>query len=75
MLMGIVSKNSILLVEYAMVGMQERSMPMVVAIVMTTVAMIAGMPPLSLGLGAVGRFRQPMRRAVIGTAIVCISFH
>lgn len=80
MLMGIVSKNSILLVEYAMVGMQQRGMPMAEAmldachkrarpIVMTTVAMIAGMLPLSLGLGADGSFRQPMGVAVIGGLI------
>ena len=77
MLMGIVTKNSILLVEYAIRGMRERGLAMVDAlvdachkrarpIVMTTVAMIAGMLPLALGFGADASFRQPMAIAVIG---------
>jgi multidrug efflux pump subunit AcrB len=77
MLMGIVTKNSILLVEYAVVGMRERGLPLHEAlidachkrarpIVMTTVAMIAGMLPIALGLGADASFRQPMATAVIG---------
>ncbi|WP_055324559.1 efflux RND transporter permease subunit [Ralstonia solanacearum] len=77
MLMGIVTKNSILLVEYAVVGIQERGLPLHEAlidachkrarpIVMTTVAMIAGMLPIALGLGADASFRQPMAIAVIG---------
>ena len=77
MLMGIVTKNSILLVEYAVVGMHERELSMHDAlldachkrarpIVMTTVAMIAGMLPIALGLGADASFRQPMAIAVIG---------
>jgi multidrug efflux pump subunit AcrB len=35
-------------------------------IVMTTVAMIAGMSPIALGIGADASFRQPMAIAVIG---------
>lgn len=77
MLMGIVTKNSILLVEYAVIGIQERGMSLFDAlldachkrarpIVMTTMAMIAGMLPISLGLGADASFRQPMAIAVIG---------
>ena len=77
MLMGIVTKNSILLVEYAVIGMGERGLSMHDAlldachkrarpIVMTTVAMIAGMLPIALGLGADASFRQPMAVAVIG---------
>src|SRR5690606_23734749 len=77
MLMGIVTKNSILLVEYAVVGINERGLSMREAlidachkrarpIVMTTVAMIAGMMPIALGLGADASFRQPMAIAVIG---------
>ena len=77
MLMGIVTKNSILLVEYAVLGIQERQMGVAEAmldachkrarpIVMTTVAMIAGMLPIALGLGADASFRQPMAIAVIG---------
>lgn len=77
MLMGIVTKNSILLVEHAIVGMRERGLDLVPAlveachtrarpIVMTTLAMIAGMLPIALGLGADASFRQPMATAVIG---------
>lgn len=77
MLMGIVTKNSILLVEYAVVGMRERGLALLDAlldachkrarpIVMTTVAMIAGMLPIALGVGADASFRQPMAIAVIG---------
>jgi len=77
MLMGIVTKNSILLVEYAIVGKRDRGLSTREAlidachkrarpIVMTTVAMIAGMGPIALGLGADASFRQPMAVAVIG---------
>ncbi|PZN33329.1 MAG: RND transporter [Proteobacteria bacterium] len=80
MLMGIVTKNSILLVEYAVVGITERGLTVRDAlidachkrarpIVMTTVAMIAGMLPIALGLGADASFRQPMAIAVIGGLI------
>ncbi len=77
MLMGIVTKNSILLVEYAIVGIRGRGLALHDAlidachkrarpIVMTTVAMIAGMIPIVLGLGADSSFRRPMAVAVIG---------
>jgi multidrug efflux pump subunit AcrB len=77
MLMGIVTKNSILLVEYTFVGMREHGLAMHAAlldachkrarpIVMTTVAMIAGMLPLALGFGGDASFRQPMAITVIG---------
>ncbi len=80
MLMGIVTKNSILLVEYAVMGIRERGLPIREAlidachkrarpIVMTTVAMIAGMAPIALGLGGDSSFRQPMAVAVIGGLI------
>jgi multidrug efflux pump subunit AcrB len=79
MLMGVVTKNSILLVEYAIVARRagmgrtaalvdachKRSRP----IVMTTIAMGAGMLPLALGLGADPSFRQPMAIAVLGGLI------
>jgi multidrug efflux pump subunit AcrB len=75
--MGIVTKNSILLVEYAIVGIRDRGLSRHDAlidachkrarpIVMTTVAMIAGMLPIAIGLGADDSFRQPMAIAVIG---------
>jgi hydrophobe/amphiphile efflux-1 (HAE1) family protein len=79
MLMGIVAKNSILLVDFAIEEMRagkdrltaileaghKRARP----IVMTTVAMIAGMLPVALGLGGDTAFRQPMAIAVIGGLI------
>lgn len=79
MLMGIVTKNSILLVEYTIMGMKEKGMPRYTAIidachkrarpiVMTTVAMIAGMTPIAIGMGG-DKFRQPMAIAVIGGLI------
>jgi multidrug efflux pump subunit AcrB len=77
MLMGIVTKNSILLVEYALVAMRDHGLSRPEAlldachkrarpIMMTTVAMIAGMLPIALGFGADASFRQPMAIAVIG---------
>jgi multidrug efflux pump subunit AcrB len=77
MLMGIVTKNSILLVEYAVVAMRERGLGAVDAlldacrkrarpIVMTTLAMAAGMVPVALGLDADTSFRAPMAIVVIG---------
>lgn len=80
MLMGIVTKNSILLVEYTITGMRELGLSQHDAlvdacrkrarpIVMTSVAMIAGMLPLALGLGADASFRQPMAITVIGGLI------
>jgi hydrophobic/amphiphilic exporter-1 (mainly G- bacteria), HAE1 family len=79
MLMGIVTKNSILLVEYALVEM-ERGTPRWEALVdacskrarpilMTTVAMGAGMLPIALKIGADADFRAPMAIAVIGGLI------
>jgi HAE1 family hydrophobic/amphiphilic exporter-1 len=77
MLMGIVAKNSILLVEYAVVAMRDRGLSRRDAlmdaahkrarpIVMTTIAMVAGMMPIALRLGADAEFRAPMAICVIG---------
>jgi multidrug efflux pump subunit AcrB len=77
MLMGIVTKNSILLVEYAITARRELGMSRLDAIVdachkrarpivMTTIAMGAGMMPNALGMGAEPSFRQPMAIVVIG---------
>ena len=77
MLMGIVTKNSILLVEYAIMARRDRGMHRFEAlldachkrarpILMTTIAMGAGMLPTALGLGADPSFRQPMTLVVIG---------
>ena len=79
MLMGIVAKNSILLVDFAIEEMRagkdritaileaghKRARP----IVMTTVAMVAGMLPVATGLGGDEAFRGPMAIAVIGGLI------
>ena len=79
MLMGIVTKNSILLVEYALVALEKgvsRREAMLDAcakrarpILMTTVAMGAGMLPIALKIGADADFRAPMAIAVIGGLI------
>ena len=80
MLMGIATKNSILLVEYAIVAQRDQGMPRLDAlldachkrarpIVMTTVAMGAGMLPIALGFGADPSFRAPMAIVVIGGLI------
>lgn len=81
MLMGVVTKNSILLVDYAIASMREHALahgPAMIAacgmrarpIVMTTVAMVAGMLPIALGFGADASFRQPLAIAVIGGLMV-----
>ncbi|WP_372394035.1 efflux RND transporter permease subunit [Azospirillum sp. HJ39] len=79
MLMGIVAKNAILLVDFAIGTMRrgkERRAAMVEAgrtrarpIVMTSIAMSAGMLPTALGVGEGGSFRAPMAIAVIGGII------
>jgi len=81
MLMGIATKNSILLVEYAIVARREHQLSRLDAlldachkrarpIIMTTLAMGAGMLPIAFGLGAAdSSFRSPMAVAVIGGLI------
>jgi HAE1 family hydrophobic/amphiphilic exporter-1 len=79
MLMGIVAKNSILLVEYAIearrAGMgreqalEEAARKRARPIVMTTIAMTAGMAHIAAGLGADAEFRSPMALVVIGGLI------
>jgi multidrug efflux pump subunit AcrB len=80
MLMGIVTKNAIMLVDFAIESIhrgmdrnlaivdagQKRSCP----IIMTTIAMIASMIPSALAFGAGGEFRSPMAIAVIGGLIL-----
>ncbi|MFI4954088.1 MAG: efflux RND transporter permease subunit, partial [Burkholderiales bacterium] len=79
MLMGLVTKNAILLVDFAnrmrrggaslhdalLQAGQVRLRP----ILMTTAAMIGGMTPLALGLGEGGETQAPMGRAIIGGVI------
>jgi multidrug efflux pump subunit AcrB len=80
LLLGIVSKNSILLIDFAIEEMakgvgqidaimdagHKRAQP----IVMTTVAMTAGMVPVALSLSGDGAWRQPMGIVVIGGLIL-----
>ena len=79
MLMGLVTKNGILLVDFAnqqrATGMDRQEALLTSGrirlrpIVMTTVAMIFGMLPLAFALGAGAEQRAPMARAVIGGLI------
>jgi multidrug efflux pump subunit AcrB len=80
MLMGIATKNSILLVEYAVMAQRDFGMTRAAAlidacrkrarpIVMTTIAMGAGMLPIAIGLGTDPSFRAPMAIVVIGGLI------
>lgn len=77
LLMGVATKNSILIVDYAIIGERDRGLSRHDAVVdacrkrarpviMTTIAMGAGMLPIALGLGADGNFRAPLGVAVIG---------
>jgi HAE1 family hydrophobic/amphiphilic exporter-1 len=79
LLMGIVAKNAILLIDFAQwateKGMDRREALIEAGatrlrpILMTTVALIAGMIPVSLGLGDGADFQAPLGRAVIGGTI------
>jgi len=79
MLMGIVAKNSILLVDFAIEEMRagkDRMTALLEAghkrarpIVMTTVAMVAGMLPVAIGIHGDASFRAPMAVAVMGGLI------
>jgi multidrug efflux pump subunit AcrB len=80
MLMGIVTKNAIMLVDFAVEEVakgvprfdavidagRKRARP----IVMTTLAMVAGMIPSAMAIGDGGEFRAPMAIAVIGGLLV-----
>lgn len=80
MLMGIITKNAIMLVDFAVESMhagmdckeaiidagRKRARP----IIMTTIAMVAGMAPSALALGAGGEFRSPMAISVIGGLVI-----
>ncbi len=79
LLMGIVAKNAILLIDFAKWG-QEQGMERRAAIIeagrvrlrpimMTTMALIAGMIPVALGTGEGADFRSPLGRAIIGGTI------
>jgi multidrug efflux pump subunit AcrB len=77
MLIGIASKNSILLVDYAVMAEDEHGLTQHDALVdacrkraqpviMTSLAMMAGMMPIALGFSGDSSFRAPMAVAVIG---------
>ena len=76
LLMGLVTKNAILLVDFALVGLKEgkpQSYAIIAAgvsrlrpILMTSISTIAGMTPIALELGADGEVRSPMAISVIG---------
>jgi len=79
LLMGIVAKNAILLIDFAKWG-QENGKPRREAIIeagrvrlrpimMTTLALIAGMIPVAIGSGEGADFRSPLGRAIIGGVI------
>jgi multidrug efflux pump subunit AcrB len=80
MLMGIVTKNAIMLVDFAVeeeargkdrfTALIEAGRKRARPIVMTTIAMAAGMAPSAYGVGDGGEFRSPMAIAVIGGLIV-----
>lgn len=80
MLMGITTKNAILLVDYIVIARRDHGMDRLEGIVdacrkrarpiiMTTIAMGAGMLPIALGLGADASFRSPMAIGVMGGLI------
>jgi hydrophobe/amphiphile efflux-1 (HAE1) family protein len=81
MLMGIVTKNSILLVEYAIMAQRDHGMTRLEAmldacakrarpIIMTSIAMSAGMLPVAMGWAGDPSFRAPMGVVVMGGLIV-----
>jgi len=81
MLMGIVTKNSILLVEYAIMAQRDQGLSRLDAvldscskrvrpIVMTSIAMSAGMLPVAMGWAGDPSFRAPIGVAVMGGLIV-----
>ncbi|MCX7175860.1 MAG: efflux RND transporter permease subunit [Proteobacteria bacterium] len=80
MLMGIATKNSILLIDYVVLARRDHGLGRLEAlldaclkrsrpIVMTTIAMGAGMLPIAIGLGTDPSFRAPMAIVVIGGLI------
>jgi multidrug efflux pump subunit AcrB len=80
MLMGIATKNSILLIDYVIIARRDHGLARFEAvldachkrarpIVMTTIAMGAGMLPIAIGMGTDPSFRAPMAIVVIGGLI------
>jgi hydrophobic/amphiphilic exporter-1 (mainly G- bacteria), HAE1 family len=80
LLFGIVTKNAILLIDFAIWAQKKRGLSVRDALIeagrirlrpimMTTVALVAGMLPVALGTGEGGDFRAGLGRAVIGGVI------
>src|SRR5439155_2596719 len=80
LLMGIVAKNAILLIDFAKWAREDRGLSIRDALIeaggirlrpilMTTVALVAGMTPIALGTGEGSQFRSPLGVAVIGGVI------
>jgi HAE1 family hydrophobic/amphiphilic exporter-1 len=80
MLMGIVAKNAILLIDFAKWSHKDRGLSLRDALIeagrirlrpilMTTIALVAGMVPVAIGYGEGADFRAPLGRAVIGGVI------
>jgi HAE1 family hydrophobic/amphiphilic exporter-1 len=80
LLMGIVAKNAILLIDFAKWAREKDGLSRRDALIqagairlrpilMTTLALIAGMIPVALGIGEGAQFRAPLGRAVIGGVI------
>ncbi|MEO8452337.1 MAG: efflux RND transporter permease subunit, partial [Gemmatimonadota bacterium] len=80
LLMGLVAKNAILLIDFAKWAQADKNIPIREAlieaggirlrpIIMTTVALIAGMTPIALGTGEGSQFRSPLGVAIIGGVI------
>ena len=81
MLIGIVKKNAIMMIDFALDAQRHQGMTPVEAIrqacllrlrpiVMTTLAALMGALPIALGLGAGAELRQPLGLAVVGGLIV-----
>jgi hydrophobic/amphiphilic exporter-1 (mainly G- bacteria), HAE1 family len=81
MLIGIVKKNAIMMIDFALETMREHRTPAAEAIVeaclvrfrpimMTTMSALVGTLPIALGLGAGGEARRPMGLAVVGGLVV-----
>ena len=81
MLIGIVKKNAIMMIDFALEGQRERHLPPAEAIyqaclvrfrpiMMTTMAALMGTLPIALGFGAGGEARRPLGLAVVGGLVV-----
>jgi HAE1 family hydrophobic/amphiphilic exporter-1 len=77
MLIGIVKKNAIMMIDFALAAQRERGLPPEAAIrqacvlrfrpiMMTTFAAMMGALPIALGIGAGAELRQPLGLAVVG---------